>query len=323
VTRVWPHGTVSVYRSKAPPRRLLDLDPAGHVTLALRRSGAGELLHLGGPTPNGEWVGILPGGATHPLWGPSDRIVRGARPDASAEALTVSGALDWDAITAIPPLAEPARLPSGAGTTLLNALAALAADQGAPTLRYRGPFATEQLFWALLESFRYPTAADDPLEAFLHDAEAAFAAGDSREAPLDWIPAPHERVFRDGGVYVQLRDGIEKVGWEGRFYYRTEWQDLVRREHRVLRRTTGPRGEAWVVAGLDALGGPLEDHLILDGRGNVVARPALDAPAPPPDPLHMPALAVLVLGGTTAVSLLLSSAILGIKLRRREAILRA
>jgi hypothetical protein len=31
----------------------------------------------------------------------------------------------------------------------------------------------------------------------------------------------------EGGPSVQLRDGVEKVWWEGRTYYRTEWQRLT------------------------------------------------------------------------------------------------
>jgi len=199
-------------------------------------------------------VGVLPGGAEHPLWGPSDRIVAG--PPERPRVLTVSAALDWDRIDRIPALADPTRLPPGAGTAILNLLAGLAAEQGAAALRYRGPYATEQLFWALLESFRLDEPAG-ALERFLADAEAAFLAGTMREAPVDWRPAPHEPRLRDGGVGVQLRDGVEKVRWDGRTYYRREWQGLRRDEHRVVRRLERDGVVAYVV-GLVALGCPLE-----------------------------------------------------------------
>jgi hypothetical protein len=177
---------------------------------------------------------------------------------------------------------------------VLNLLAGLAADQGAPPLRYRGPFATEQLFWALAESFRYDEAAADPVAAFLAEAEAAFAAGESREAPLAWTAAPHERRFDAGGVYVQLRDGVEKVVWEGRAYYRTAWQGLLRREHRVVLPAATPR----YVAGLQALGRLIEAHVVLDAAGRVLdilVPPPRDAgPAAPLSPLWRDTLGALL-----------------------------
>jgi hypothetical protein len=169
-------------------------------------------------------------------------------------------------------------LPPGAGSGLLNLLAGLAAEQGVTTLRYRGPYATEQLFWTLAESFRFDPAKPDPLGCFLDGAEAAFLTGEPREAPLDWTPAPHERRWLDGdGLYVQLRDGVEKVAWEGRTYYRPEWQGLRRREHRVVRPVPADDGRRRFVAGLVALGRPLEDHLVLGEHGEPVDRVAPDA----------------------------------------------
>jgi hypothetical protein len=267
-------GGLTLYLPGAGPprRRLLDLDRAGHVTLAIRRGAGGELREAWTLNVDGSWLGVLRGGADHPLWGASDRIVQAGAPGQAAVPLTVCAAVAWEAIAGIPPLAEPARLPPGAGTSILNVLAALAQDQDRAALRYRGPYATEQLFWALLESFRYAEADADPLGVFLGGAEAALLAGEAREAPLDWIPAPHARGFGDGGLYVQRRDGVEKIGWEGRAYYRIRWQGLTRREHRVVRRVTTPAGESRVVAGLVALGRPLEDHLVLDADGTLLER---------------------------------------------------
>jgi hypothetical protein len=249
------------HRSAVRPYGSIDRGPDGRFLGARVRSLDGSL------------VTILPGGAEHPLWGASDRIV------GEAGVLTVSAAVDWDRIASIPPLADPVRLPPGAGSALLNLLAGLAADQGATRLRYRGPYATEQLFWSLAESFRFDAAERDPLGCFLDGAEAAFLGGELREAPLDWTPAPHERRWPDGGLAVQLRDGVEKVAWAGRTYYRTEWQGLRRREHRVVRPVDAADGRRRFVAGLVALGRPLEDHLVLDERGELVDRPAPDAAA--------------------------------------------
>src|SRR5439155_370570 len=84
----------------------------------------------------------------------------------------------------------------------LNLIAELAREQGAARLAYRGPYPTEQLFLALLESFRYePADAADPLAAFMSGG-------------LAWTPAPHERLFAADGLYVQRRGRVEKVVFE-------------------------------------------------------------------------------------------------------------
>lgn len=282
---LWPTpGFSPLWRPLATPvrQRLLELDRGGRVTLAVQRGRDGAFREAWLRNADRTLLGILPGGAQHPLWGASDRLVlAAAHPAAPAERLTICGAVAWDAIAAIPPLADPTRLPPGAGSSILNVLAALATDQGASRLRYRGPYPTEQLFWALAESFRFDTAPPDPLATFTEGAEAAFASGESHEPPLDWTPAPHERLFLPGGIYVQLREGVEKVWWEGRTYYRTAWQGLRRREHRVVRTVTRPDGAPAFVASLETLGRPLEDHLVLDARGGLLERPAdsLDEPA--------------------------------------------
>lgn len=294
VGRVGPHGSTTLYLPDPHPllrHRALGIDRHGHLVTSLRRSAAGRLEAAWVQSAQGAWIGVLPGGAQHPLWGPSDRVVRLAEVAGVApEPLTVAGAVDWDAIAGVPPLAEPARLPPGAGTAVLNLLAGSASDQEAAALRYRGPYPGEQLFWALAECFRFETSAPDPVAAFTAEAEAAFADGVSVEPPVDWIPAPFEPLFHDDGTYVQLRDGVEKVQWEGRTYLRTEWQGLVRREHRVIRRTTGSEGRPAYVAGLEALGQPLEDHLLVDARGEVLARlaPTLVADETPDAALAAP-----------------------------------
>jgi hypothetical protein len=256
------------------------------------RAADGRFLGARVRSLDGSMVAVLPGGAEHPLWGASDRIV-----GETGRLLTVSAAVDWERIGSIPALADPTRLPPGAGSAILNLLAGLAAAQGATTLRYRGPYATEQLFWALAESFRFDAAEPDPLGAFLDGAEEAFLAGELREAPLAWTPAPHERLWPATGLYVQLRDGVEKVAWEGRTYYRTEWQGLRRREHRVVRPVATPDGGRRFVAGLVALGRPLEDHLVLDERGDPADCPApaaTDGAEAPLAPVWREALASLV-----------------------------
>jgi hypothetical protein len=136
-------------------------------------------------------------------------------------------------------------------------------------VRYRGPYPTEQLFTALLECFRYPAGEALPLERFLADGA------------LDWHPAPFETHHVRPGVVVQIRHEIEKVVLDGVPFYRADWQEIRRREPRVVR-AEGDR----VICSLWALGGPLEDRLALDRAGEILESPppATDAEAPAPLP---------------------------------------
>jgi hypothetical protein len=275
VGRVLTHGSAALYRpdpAAALEHRVLEIDPGGAVTAVLNRGPRGELREAWISLADGGVVGILPGGAEHPLWGPSDRIVRDTAGVPST--LTLAAAVPWAAVDLIPPIAEPHRLPSGAGAALLNVLAGLAWDQGRPALRYRGPYPTEQLFWSLTESFRFDRQAPgaDPLTRFLADAEATFARGAPEGAPVDWTPAPHERRLHAEGLVVQLRDGVERIAWQGRSYHRTECQGLRRREHRVVRAVPAEGGARRYVASLEALGTVLEDHLVLDEHGELLDR---------------------------------------------------
>jgi hypothetical protein len=292
VGRVLGHGSVALYRPDpaAPLRhRLLEVDPRGRVTTVLKRGARGELHEAWVRLADGSAAGVLPGGAHHPLWGPSDRLVH-ATAGGLPTTLTLAGAVTWNAVDLIPPVAEPGRLPSGAGAALLNVLAALAGDQGRPALRYRGPYPTEQLFWSLTESFRLDPLGPgfDPRARFLTNAEVTFARGAPEEVPVDWIPAPHERWVHSDGLAVQLRDGIERVTWQGRTYHRTECQGLRRREHRVVRTVELGGGTRRYVACLEALGTVVEDHLTLDEQGNPLDRhlslpdPVLEAPLATP-----------------------------------------
>jgi hypothetical protein len=280
VGRILPHGSVALYRPDpaAPLRhRVLEVDRGAAVTAVFNRGLRGELRAAWVTLADGDAVGLLPGGADHPSWGPSDRVVRACPRGIAQTALTVAAAVTWTAIDIVPPIAEPARLPPGAGAGLLNVLAALAWDQGRPAVRYRGPYPTEQLFWSLTESFRFGPGPD-PRARFLADAEVTFARGAPREAPVDWTPAAHERHLHADGLVVQLRDGVERITWQGRSYHRTECQGLRRREHRIVRVLETPGRARRYVASLEALGTVVEDHLVLDARGE-----PLDRRAPVPE----------------------------------------
>jgi hypothetical protein len=280
--RVLAHGSVALYRpDPAAPlqHRVLEIDPHGTVTAVLNRSPQGELREMWAVLAHGDVVGLLPGGAQHPLWGASDRLVR-ASPGGAPTTLTLSGAVVWNAVDRIPPVAEPARLPPGAGAALLNVLATLARDQERPALRYRGPYPTEQLFWSLTESFR-PGAGAESLARFVADAELMFARGAPAEVPVDWTPAPHERLVHPDGLVVQLREGVERILWQGRSYHRVEQHGVRRREPRVVRVVETETGRRRYIAALEALGRVVEEHLVLDERGELLDR---GVPAVDPDP---------------------------------------
>lgn len=265
-------GPPSVRRD-AVGRLVGESDRHGTLLSELHWAPDGRLRRARVRLPDGSWAGIDPGGAAAGPWGPSDALLHNDR------RVTAFAALDWARVARIPPLAEPAKLPPGAGTAILNLLARLAADQATTTLRYEGPYPTEQLFLALLESFRFRgEAAGDPL--------AAFMAGG-----LVWTPAPHARSFESGGVYVQRRERIEKVVVDGRAFYRQDWQGVRRRGARVVRDAAGT-----VRASLCALGVVLEDRLVLDRDGSV-----LDRPRPTPDPPAIRPLPPALVRGVVAV----------------------
>jgi len=242
------------------------VDRGGTLVTVLRPTATGSLESAWVRIPDGSWLGIEPRATREAPWGWSDRLWHAAEPPANGwqgVRLTLFEALDWARIDRIPVLGEPARLPLGGGTAVLNLIAARAAEQGAGPLAYRGPYPTEQLFLALLESFRYEPDVTDPL--------ATFMAGG-----LSWRPAPSERLFVGDDLYVQLRERVEKVVWRGITYYRPGWQGVVR--HAPRRIVDAPDG---VRCGLWALARPLEDALLLRADGGLDAILAGE-PAPSP-----------------------------------------
>jgi hypothetical protein len=161
---------------------------------------------------------------------------------------------------------------------MFNLLARLAVHQGVEQLRYDAPYPTEALLLALLESFRY-VPADTP------DPRAAFAAG-----ALVWTPAPHEVAIEADDVWVQRRECIEKIVADGRAYYRAEWQRVRRLAPRAVR----DDGDT-VRASLVVLGRVIEDHVVLDADGRVLARPT-----PSADPSEITPLVPAVVAGLVA-----------------------
>jgi hypothetical protein len=264
VITVGPAGTTTIFvMVHGARRRALEIDRHGTLVSALGWRDDGALREAAARIPDRSWVVIDPTGgpreAAEPTpvlpWGPCDRVWHADGPALTgADPLTAFTALDWTRIDEIPTMAEPARLPPGAGTAVLNVIASLAMDQGQHSLVYRGPFASEQLLLALLESFRYTPPVADPLDAFIR-------------GELAWQPMPHERCFEPPGVYVQRRGLVEKVVWRRTTYYRRDWQSVTRHAPRRI----GEEADGRTRCSLWALGEPVEPHLEIDRDGAVGA----------------------------------------------------
>lgn len=140
--------------------------------------------------------------------------------------LTVMSALDWAHPTQIPAIAEPGRLPLGAGGVILDVLARLAPG----ALRYAGPWPTSALYQSLLRSFS--TAATEA--EFTAGAIERALRGARDELPFAFLPAPHERVAIERG-HVELRDGLERAVIDGVGYARDGG----------VTRLVGDRAEVW------------------------------------------------------------------------------
>jgi hypothetical protein len=223
-------------------------------------------------TPAAGWIVVEPRAAVVEPWGMIDRLWQhetgvsdAASPPASfadATLLTVATATDWSHPSRLPVVADPGRLPAGAGTAILNLVALLARDGGVPRVAYEGPYPTEALFLSLLECFD-PEPDDDT-------ALARFVAGG-----LAWRPRPFEACF-DDDVYVQWRGRVEKVVWRERTYWRERWGSLRRwAPLRVDDHDSDTRCALW------ALGRMVEHHLLLNADGRPIATP-LEQPPPGP-----------------------------------------
>lgn len=216
------HGTIYEERD-GHLVRIVDRTGAVHAELSWGRGATGALADLD-PGDRGDPVGpgrsVDPG---HPVELP--RLVRLAVATAVVDGAVIShpllgaahlvgdtamSALVWARPTEIPAIAEPGRLPLGAGAAILNTIAVLAQRAGVPRLRYAGPYPTAALWRTLARSFRCDAS------------EAAFTAGALDRAlrvardpiAIDFVPAPHERIAIAGG-FVELRDHIERAVIDG------------------------------------------------------------------------------------------------------------
>jgi hypothetical protein len=266
--RLWarrlPAGSWVVYALHTrDPRRWFTCDRAGHVIEYLDWRPDGTLLRARVRLADRGWLEVRPGAATHALFGAADAIVRHAANERPGPvAITVAGALDWGAIDHLPPVDRPGALPPGGGGAVLALIAGLLVDQGRSAVRYRGPYPTEGLFARLLGAFR--PLADDLAEAravFSASVETIAFGAENAEPAVDFSPFPPERLLLADGTLVHVRDGVEEVFDQGRVY-----------AARDRLSTLWPARDDLLVAGLTFLDEPLEEHLILDQQGDLVAR---------------------------------------------------
>ena len=272
-----PHGSLTFFlpppSPTGPPRRLATFDRRGRLLLLITWTPEGTLTRFKVRGLDGHFLGVIRGAASHLGWGLSDSVclLEGEGGFALDQSLTVFRSVAYEDLASLPPLDNPGRLPAGGGSTVLNVLALLAQDQGKTMLRYRGPYPSERLFATLCESFRYSGEPGVTRERFTRGAEEAAMQLAMLETTVDWQPYPHERFFPAAQTCVQLREGVEKVYDRGRVYYRP---DLATSAN-VVRLQQDPDGQIRYVAGLMILGQALEDHLVLDARGEILGRPAI------------------------------------------------
>ncbi|HEX2685272.1 MAG TPA: hypothetical protein VHN14_01575 [Kofleriaceae bacterium] len=188
------HGTI--WEEDPGGRLVRVVDRTGHVHAELAWAG-NDLVRLAVAHAVVDGAVIM-----HPLLGAAHTV--------GSTAMT---ALAWARPTEIPAMAEPGRLPPGAGGAILNTIAILAQRAGIVALRYAGPYPTSALWRTLARSFR--CAAD----------EASFTAGALARAlrvardpiAIDFVPAPHERLAIPGG-FIELRDRVERAVIDGITY---------------------------------------------------------------------------------------------------------
>ena len=131
-----------------------------------------------------------------PLLGEAHVIDFGDRPG------TTMSAIDWARPTEIPAIAAPGQLSAGAGGAILNVIAILAVRARVASLRYAGPYPTHELWRTLARSFR--TSASEA-EFTAHAIERMVRVARD-PLPIEFVPAPHERVAVAGG-HIELRGG--------------------------------------------------------------------------------------------------------------------
>jgi hypothetical protein len=147
-------------------------------------------------------LSIDPEVVSHPLIGDAHAIVSGDL------VVTHMSAIDWDRPARIPTVAEPGRLPRGSSLLVLNEIARRAKDAGISALRYAGPYPTRRLYEALLKCFHVEEVDD---REFCDDVLQRALTLSTAEIPVDFAPAPFERVSTSYGFFDRRDGAIERM----------------------------------------------------------------------------------------------------------------
>jgi hypothetical protein len=207
----------------------------------------------------------------HPLLGEAQIIEHAGAP------ITAMSAIEWACPTEIPTIAEPRKLPRGAGSLLMNEIAIRAQRAGVQTLRYAGPYPTYNLFQSLLRSFR--TEGSDT--EFAADVLQRALQLSHTEIPIDFTPAPFERHPTTYG-FADTRDGsLDRVSIDGVLYDEDGSPGSIARLDPEIA-DGSPSGGGWsAVLGIGSQC-RLAEIATLDAQGTLLAGPhpipALDAP---------------------------------------------
>lgn len=241
-----PHGSVVEVDGEGARRWLA---PDGAEVAAIAPDGV--TLHLTGVHERPVTVGGPV--EEHPVLGAVQVIralPRGARDDEPGTVVARVTTTNWSRPGQIPAIDAPARVPAGAGSVLLNVLA-IGAQVAGQTLRYAGPYPTAALWSSLRDSFR--TEATE--EMFTDGALERALRGDISEVPVDFTPAPFERVLVAPRAVVHLRDGVERLYLGGLAWAPGAPARRLVRDGDQLRATLWIGGSEWAeVATLDAGG---------------------------------------------------------------------
>jgi hypothetical protein len=264
-----PHGTV-VALERGLPVEIRDRNDHVHATLDWdgdRLSAA--VFPVRPAVADGHDAIIITGELVpHPVLGASHRVLRSTVIDEPSAHVASCAAVRWAVPDRLPAVDRPAALPASSGTAILNLIALLARGADVATLRYRGPYPTAALWSTLLECFRPVADAAAARDRFLRDAEAIALAGEPVEIPIDFAPAPFERLVVAPAVWAQLRGGVERVSIHDRSY---AWDAAIRRL------VTVDTDDRVVAAQLWIAGAPWHEVARFSGDGTL-----LDGPHPRP-----------------------------------------
>lgn len=234
------HGSVVELDRDGAPQRWLSPDGAVVAEIAADR------LRISLTGVHDRPISVEPLASQHPVLGEVHAIRAG-----DSELARVA-AVDWQRPARIPAIDAPARVPTGAGTTLLNVLA-LGGHAAGRRLRYVGPYPTAALWASLHECFVAEAGATEA--RFTAGVLERALLGDVAEVPIDFVPAPFERVQVAPRAVVHLRDGVERLYLGGATWAPHAPVRRLLRDGDRLRAVLWLAGAEWAeVAALDGAG---------------------------------------------------------------------